>query len=99
MANLVQMPPSSIPLADSRNYMLPPWRSFFEGLLARAGGVNAGLQPESDILTALSALDATTGFLRQTGADTFTRQALGISATKTSVSSVTIVNGIITAWS
>lgn len=99
MANLVQIPPSNIPVIDARGFMLAPWRGFFENLLARSGGVNAGLQPEDDTLTALAALDATAGFVRQTGADAFTKQAPGISATKTGLTSVTITNGIITAWS
>lgn len=98
MTVVVQIPPSNIPVLDPRGYMTKAWRSFFENLLTRAGGVNGGLQPEDPTLDALAALDATAGFVRQTGADAFTKQTVGISATKTSLSSVTLVNGIVTAW-
>lgn len=42
--------------------------------------VAAGYQPLDATLVALAALDATSGLLEQTGADTFSRRALGVAA-------------------
>lgn len=98
MSNTVQIPPSRTPVIDMKTgQMTQPWRAFFENLLSRAGGVNAGLQPEDDTLTALATLDASVGVLRQTGADTFTKTA-GVTGTKTPPASLTVIDGVITGW-
>lgn len=98
MSALVQLPPPNVPVLDARNMMTEPWYRFFGSLVTRAGGVTGALQPEDPTLTALAALSAAPGVLVQTAADTFVKR-LGVSGTKTPPASVTLQNGVVTAWS
>lgn len=93
--SLVQLPPPNIPVLDTRGEMVAPWRTFFEQLVERVGGINASLQAEDATLTALAALNTSAGVVVQTGADAFTK-VTGASGTGTNV---TAVNGVVTAIS
>lgn len=98
MSDPLLIPPSNIPFIDKAGFVTAPWRTFFTTLLSRVYGSNGELQAHSSLLDAIAA-DSTAGFILQTSASAISKQAAGISATKTTLTSVTIQNGVITAWS
>lgn len=93
MSVILQIPPSQTPVLDDQGRMTQPWRTFFNQLINRAGGITGGLQAQSDILDALAALSAVAGFLVQTGATSFTKRTLAGVAGEIAVTNGSGVSG------
>lgn len=85
MTDVLQLPPAQIPVVDARGYMTDQWRTFFNQLVSRAGGITGGLQPADPTLDALAALAAPLGFLALTGTDAFAKRTLSGSAGRISI--------------
>lgn len=80
MTTTLQIPPANLPVIGVDGRLDMRWRAFFNAMIARAGGILGGLQPEDDTLTALAALNAAAGILVQTGADAFTKRSIAVAA-------------------
>lgn len=86
MTQPLQIPLATIPFLNRDGTVNPIWRSFLDALVRRAGGINGGLQPEDDTLTALAALGATPGLVTETAADIFTKRSVAGTAGRVVVS-------------
>lgn len=99
MSLLVQLPPRNVPFLDPRTGTVSDaWYRFLGSLVTRAGGISGALQPEDPTLTALAAMDASVGVVVETAPDVFTKRA-GLTGTKSPINSLTLQNGVVTAWS
>lgn len=76
MSTPLQIPPPQTPILASDGTMTLQWRTFFNALISRAGGVIGGLQPSDPMLDSLVALNATPGIIVETAADTLTKRTL-----------------------
>jgi hypothetical protein len=63
-------------MAISASQLHPNYR-----LVTKLNEINDNRQPINATLTAIAALDSTAGLVEQTGADAFTKRALGVGAT------------------
>ena len=89
MSQKLQIPPASVPLMGPDGTLALEWRTFFNALISRAGGILGGLQPSDPTLDALAALNATPGLLAEVSADVFTKRSVAGSSTRNST-----VNGL-----
>lgn len=69
------------------------WRTFFNNVVTRLGGATGGVQPQSDNLDGLAALNGAAGLVVQTGAHTFTKRSVAVTAGDLSVSNPTGAGG------
>jgi hypothetical protein len=86
MTTTLQIPPASTPVLDRNGYMTQAWRTFFNDLVTRAGGITGGLQAADDTLTGLAEMDTATGLVAETGVDTFAKRTITGAAGRIAVS-------------
>jgi len=84
---VVQVPPNNVPFFAADGTLNLSWRKWFENVTERLGGYGGGLQPQSNVLDGLAALNASPGMLAQLDADSFTKRTL------TAGTGITITNG------
>lgn len=72
----LQIPPENVPLYDAKGFMTTPWRTFFNQLVTRAGGITGGLQPADDTLDGLASMNATPGLVTEVSADVFVKRSV-----------------------
>lgn len=84
---VVQVPPNAVPFFAADGTVNLSWRKWFENVTERLGGYGGGLQPQSNVLDGLAALNSSPGLLAQLDADSFTKRML------TAGAGITITNG------
>jgi hypothetical protein len=89
----LQIPPATAPVIGPDGNMAVEWRSFFNAIIDRAGGVIGGWQPSDPTLDALAGLNAAAGLVVQTGADVFTKRSLAVNVADLTVTNPTGAGG------
>lgn len=93
MSVALQIPPKGTPIIGPDGDMNLIWRTFFNALISRSGGVLGGFQTQDDTLDALANLNATAGLVVETAADTFTKRSLAGVAGRTVATNATGAGG------